>query len=562
MRKNLIAMSVATLVAGLGLAGGAAANVLLDDGATTTPSNATAQSVIAGGIGHQLIVPYYNVQSGNTTLFNIVNTDTLNGKALKVRFRGASNSDDVFDFQLFLSPGDVWAANISRGADGRATLITRDTSCTLPNGVGSGAGSPFVTARLPASFTEDNKAAQTREGYIEVFNMADIPGNLPTAAGAEGGPSPLFAAIKHVNGTPPGCASAAMNALFSNPTTIAQARALGFRSPSTGLFANFTIINVAKGGAATGEATAIAAVLAGPLGQQISGRGNIVFFPQISGGAPTPDLYTADPALRTVAGGATGVQNGAGGAYTGGSVPIIAASMFDLPDLSTPYLSNQFVGGVLTAASPIQQAEALTRSLAVLNVINEYITDPTIAGFTDWVFSMPVRRYSVALDYRVSPATGAHRAFTKFVNRDYFTAVNTAVSNTQICVGTDGITYYDREERTAVGAGFVISPNPPQPGFALCGETSVLTFNSPIASVLGAEISRTNFSTGSFTDGWANVATPGVNTGAGALPLGPDLAAVGNGLPILGKAYIRAERTGSTSFGASWEHRYNRPFNP
>lgn len=561
MRKNLIAMSVATLVAGLGMAGGAAANVLLDDGATTTPSNATNEAVIAGGIGHQLIVPYYNVQSGNTTLFNIVNTDTLNGKALKIRFRGASNSDDVFDFQLFLSPGDVWAANISRGSDGRAVLITRDRSCTLPNDVGAGTGSPFVTARLPASFTEENKAAQTREGYIEVFNMADIPGNLPTATGTESAtPSPLYAAIKHVNGVPPGCASAAMNALFSNPTTIQEARALGFRSPSTGLFANFTIINVAKGGAATGEATAIAAVLAGPNGQQINGRGNIVFFPQISGPAPTVDLYTADPALRTVAGGATGVQNGNGGPYTGGTVPIVQASMFDLPDLSTPYLSNQFP---LSPASPLLQAESLTRSMAVINVINEYITDPTIAAFTDWVFSMPVRRYSVALDYRVTPTTNAHRAFSKFVNRDYFTAANTAVSNTQICVGTDGITYYDREERTAIGAGFVISPNPPAPGFALCGETSILTFNSPVASVLGAEISRTNFGTGTFTDGWANVATPGVNTGSGAaLPLGPDPAARGNGLPILGKAYIRAERTGATSFGASWEHRYNRPFNP
>ena len=78
-------------------------------------------------------------------MFNITNSDTVNGKAVKVRFRGASNSDDVFDFQLYLSPGDVWAANIAKGPNGVAALTTIDKSCTLPAGVGTGgANSDFV----------------------------------------------------------------------------------------------------------------------------------------------------------------------------------------------------------------------------------------------------------------------------------------------------------------------------------------------------------------------------------------------------------------------------------
>ena len=153
MRKNLIAMSVATLVAGLGLAGGATAAVLQDNSALT-PTNATAETVQNGGIGHQLIIPYYNVQGGNATLFNIVNTDLVNGKAVKVRFRGASNSDDVFDFQLYLSPGDVWATTITKAADGTATLSTIDKSCTLPAVIN---GQPFVTARLPGFLTAAQK---------------------------------------------------------------------------------------------------------------------------------------------------------------------------------------------------------------------------------------------------------------------------------------------------------------------------------------------------------------------------------------------------------------------
>lgn len=563
MRKNLIAMSVATLVAGLGLAGGAAANVLQDN-SVATPTNATAETVTNGGIGHQLIIPYYNVQGGNATLFNVVNTDTVNGKAVKVRFRGASNSDDVFDFQLYLSPGDVWAATLTTDVNGTALLTTSDKSCTLPSIV---TNQPFVTARLPAFLTAAQKSQQTREGYIEIFNMADIPPNAQDAAGvALVGANPLFTAIKHVNGVPP-CTSATMATLQTDPPDIATARTMGFRSPSTGLFANFTIINVPKSGAATGEAASIAATVAvnGP-----NGRGNIVFFPQVSGNAATPDNFTADPALRTTAGaGATQVQNGAGGAYAGGTTPIVVASQFDLPDLSTPYLL--LAAYPAAATDPLAQAEALTRSLAVVNVINEYITDPAISASTDWVFSLPTRRYSVAVDYRPATAaavTNAQRAFSKFINRDYFDATNSPIALSaatgmpQICVTTTGTTFFNREEGTQVGTTFVISPNPPAAQFSLCGEANVLTFNAVNgASVLGAQISAANTTTPSgFTDGWTQINTPGLGTGAA-----PSVG--GNGLPILGKAYVRATNSAvsagiAANFGGSWEHRYQRPTTP
>ena len=125
--------------------------------------------------------------------------------------------------------------------------------------------------------------------------------------------------------------------------------------------------------------------------------------------------------------------------------------------------------------------------MAVMNVINEFITDPVIAANTDWVFSLPTRRYSVALDYRPGTAatvTNAQRAFTKFVNRDYFDSTNSPVALSvstgmpQICVTTQSTVFFDREEGTFVGSNFVISPNPPATVFSLCGETNVLTFNS------------------------------------------------------------------------------------
>ena len=64
-------------------------------------TTATVLQPTPDGIGHILLVPYFSTNNGNTTLLSIVNTDVTNGKAVKVRFRSAANSDDIFDFQVY-----------------------------------------------------------------------------------------------------------------------------------------------------------------------------------------------------------------------------------------------------------------------------------------------------------------------------------------------------------------------------------------------------------------------------------------------------------------------------
>lgn len=76
MRKNILSLSIAQLVGGLGHA----------------PSNGTA---------HVLQIPYYAPPS--------------EGRVVKVRFRRAASSQDVFDFNLFLAPGDVWKPKPIKG---------------------------------------------------------------------------------------------------------------------------------------------------------------------------------------------------------------------------------------------------------------------------------------------------------------------------------------------------------------------------------------------------------------------------------------------------------------
>lgn len=548
MRKNVIALSIAALVGGLGMAGGASAAVWGDSGiATISPTNAGALIVQPAGTGHILVVPYFNTQGSNATLLNIVNTDTINGKAMKVRFRGGANSDDIFDFQLYLSPGDVWTANIASDAAGASRMLTSDKSCTLPGSINQS----FVLDRLPPSFTTDQKRAWTREGYIEILNMADVPPKaidiVPATDGAAlGTANALYTAIKHVAGVPP-CTAATMNTLLADPGTLDAAYTLGFRAPSGGVFANYMIVDVLNSGSYSGEATSISATngLDPVTLQPVPARGNIVFFPQTGAAVgAAADLFTADPSLRRIFGaGATNVQDGLGGAYSNGALPapIIAAAKFDLPDLSTPYLSLGAYPPVNT--DPIDQAAVLTDSMATMAIKNEVFTDPSVNAVTDWAFSMPTRRYHVALDYRTATPVPAYTNYGANGWWDYFDGSNTSVNDkSQVCVASGGLTAYDREETTQT-SGFVISPGTSSV-FTLCGETTVLSFNAggvAAQSALGGAVARADIAI-PYRDGWVSIATPGAG---------------GVGLPVVGKAFMRAS-VPAGKFGLTFEHRYSR----
>ena len=78
---------------------------------------ANAVDLNPDGLGQVLIYPYYTVNKSQDTLFSVVNTDAINGKAVKVRFLEGYNSREVLDFNLYLSPNDVWTARISQTAD-------------------------------------------------------------------------------------------------------------------------------------------------------------------------------------------------------------------------------------------------------------------------------------------------------------------------------------------------------------------------------------------------------------------------------------------------------------
>ena len=113
-------------------------------GALGVTGAADAVNVNPNGLGQALIYPYYTVNSdaaGNAynSLLSVVNT-TTSAKAVKVRFLEGKNSREVLDFNLYLSPRDVWAAGIIRSSGAR---------CSFGSGVSSGRSSRSRSCACP-----------------------------------------------------------------------------------------------------------------------------------------------------------------------------------------------------------------------------------------------------------------------------------------------------------------------------------------------------------------------------------------------------------------------------
>src|SRR4029079_7616187 len=106
------------------------------------------------------------------------------------------NSQEVLDFNLYLSPRDVWTAAIVPTGDG-AGIFTADKSCTTPS-VSTDPANPvaFVNYQYAGDSGGDG-LDRTREGYIEIIEMGNVTGVT-------------LAAITHVAGVAP-CTAAALS---------------------------------------------------------------------------------------------------------------------------------------------------------------------------------------------------------------------------------------------------------------------------------------------------------------------------------------------------------------
>lgn len=296
------------------------------------------------GMGQALIYPYYTVQAGHNTYVSVVNTQTSGVKVVKVRFREGKNSREVLDFNLYLSPSDVWTGAVIPADAGSATspgrLITADVSCTNPPIPSTG----IDFRNFAYSGANDDKLGtgldRTREGYIEMIEMGVLsdlvaPGNaavhgstgVPTCTGLTGATVPLVTA-ELGTGTLQGAPTGGMN--------------------GTG-----TLINVANGQDSGYNAVALS---------------NLTTFAVYANiGNDNPNFTNADPQSVVVANNNT-------------------------------YLANW-------PATAAGRVNAVSSVIAHTNVINEYILDTGTKSNTDWVVTFPTKNRYVTAAAAVSPFT-------------------------------------------------------------------------------------------------------------------------------------------------------------
>jgi len=252
---------------------------LASAGALGAATTAQAVNVNPNGLGQVLLYPYFTVNSDaaghayNSLLSVINSTDSV--KVVKVRFIEGKNSREVLDFNLFLSPFDVWTSVvIPSPATIGGRMITNDKSCTQPPISTSQGGPGFVDfVNYAYTGTNDDKGGagldRTREGYVELIEMGTFASDQTVAVAAT-----------HANGSvagQPDCKpitdSLIHHEIFSN---------------SGGLFGGMTLVNVADGTDYTEDAVAL---------DNFAGGGTNFYS---SPGAITPNLSFANPPVSQV----------------------------------------------------------------------------------------------------------------------------------------------------------------------------------------------------------------------------------------------------------------------
>ncbi|HET7730312.1 MAG TPA: hypothetical protein VFK48_09790 [Usitatibacter sp.] len=302
------------------------------------------------GLGQVLVYPYYTVQTANgnawNTYLSVVNT-TSRAKAVKVRVLEGKSSAEVLDFNLFLSPNDMWTAVIFPGTgDGAAARIgTTDTSCTNPVGglrldLG-GTGEPFRNFQYDSGVDARPGTGldRTREGYVEIIEMGALSGSWATA-------------VTHVAGVPDDCT------VVQGPSAAPPAGEI--EAPTGGLSGTGTLINVNNGQDAGYKADALDAWSS---------------VPQYSTPAETlPNIGAADPYSVVV---------------KSGTSPNTGSAMAVTAYRSNFVLTSGVVAGARAVASVYMHS----------SVINEYVLDTGSRSQTDWVVTQPVKRLFVGATF-------------------------------------------------------------------------------------------------------------------------------------------------------------------
>jgi hypothetical protein len=457
----------------------------------------TAQAVNLSqdGTGEVLLFPYFTVQGGEETILSIVNThDEV--KAVKIRFRESYNSREVLDFNLYLSPYDVWTAKITDDGNNGAKIITGDNSCTVP-AIPAG-GVSFRQFDYTGANNDDGPdgVERTRDGYFEYIEMGVADANGIWDRNANGQND----AVHGATGVPDNCAGLVAN--WAPGGGWLTNAATGMLAPTGGLFGAAAILNVGTGTEYNVRPTVLAAFSDVQLHAQP--------------GDTNPTLGRVNPAR---------------------SVALIN-------DTANPQAVSVYVDNW----NPANAIDAVSAILMTSRLMNEYTVNPAVEAATAWVVTFPTKWGYV--DPRVVGTTVRAPFTNLFSDGDAILTGAGAGTTGKSCDTVVG-SYWDREEQKIVG-NVDFSPLPPGTAFELCYEANVVTFGSTTSDANTV----TNFplATG-FTSGWSafgfNAATM---TLTGSATTFSGLPAIGFRATKLGNSNVGV----GASYQTSVEHKYDR----
>jgi hypothetical protein len=460
----------------------------------------TAQAVnlSTDGTGQGLLFPYYTVQGGEETILSVVNT-TDRGKAVKIRFREAYNSREVLDFNIYLSPYDVWTGKIQDSDTGGAEIVSNDKSCTVPISISQGVAQPFRTfgydGGAPVAGGKDTGPQgyeRTNEGYVEILEM----GVTQAANTAVWGSPPYYL---HNDGVPEDCA--AIQANFGG--VWKSDKQAGFGGPQGGLFGAVAVINVQSGTEVSVNATAL------------------------------EDLYE-DP------------QH----ADTGTLKP----SLSDSTRLSSVFYNQSRYDVAIGDEDEFEQRaikvddvwrdglDAVSAVLMADHVMNEYTVNPNVGAETAWIVTFPTKWGYTDSISGVDSGRGHP-----------FTAQFDAVPYGKACEKI-GVTAWDREEAEITPSDIDFSPSPETPGIELCYEANVIQFGE--SDVMSAENTVLTYTSLPGKNGWMSI-------DMGEDPVHQLNSGITNyiGLPVIGfmSSQLANANVGvGAAYGTSNPHVYHR----
>lgn len=506
-----------------------------------------AMNLATDGLGQVLIFPYYTVQGGWTTLFNITNTSSRY-VALKVRFHESYNSRGVFDFNVVMSPYDVWNGWVERSGSGDASFPifrTEDTSCaTFANltAFTPTAGIPFYApnANIDGTLAYTDSGAsiaadggptapsRMNEGYMEVIMMGATGTDF--VVDPQDLASVLVGGAKHVNGEAPTGCGALADAFMEYPGTATSGfEALQSQFDSydgvNPLKGSYNLVNAAKGWTASGSPTTIANFSTAVL--------LTTALAPTTTDEPPFALSFLEPSLNS-----------------GNTAPVGTSEVDGALSTST----NAVDGGV----------NAVSGLLARTNVINQWsrITQNSNGWVTatDWVLTFPTKAFyvdnwqtSIESARTVERATVVPPTIPVAVPTDYPTPFTSVFDNSQVtpkvkngqsCFATP-FSIYDREEKKQQGTG--LSPGNSN---ALCYESNVLTFGTPglVATNILSSATAKGVNTLPGDSGYMNVGLAAADT-----------LNVSQGLPVIG-FMITSRDTGDGTLNEAFlvDHAYLR----